>query len=141
MNAVDTNAILNSVIVLHQRSLAVYLSDAKPWMGKSGPEVADTLAAVAEDHRETADRISSFVLENGGNVSAGEFPMSFTSLHDLSVDFLLKKLVQHQREAIQFLQQASARLELAPMAKALVDEALGAAKANYDSLKELTTAA
>ena len=141
MNAVDTNAILNSVIILHNRSLAVYLSDATPWMGKSGPEVAETLEAIAEDNRDIADKISRFVIENSGDVAAGEFPMTFTSLHDLSVDYLLTKLVQHQQEAVQFLQQAAARLELAPMAKALVDEALGAARAHYDSLKELTTAA
>ena len=137
MSSAETNAILNQVIVLLNRSLAVYLGDARPWMGGAGPEVQETLAAIVGDQQQSADRLSELVLENGGDVMSGEFPMTFTSLHDLSIEFCLGKLIQRQQQDVQFLQQAVAALERSPLAKSLVEETLGAAKGHLESLQEL----
>lgn len=136
----ETNAILNQVIVLLNRSLAAYLADAVPWMGRAGAEVGESLTAMVKDQQQSADRLAEFVLDNGGDVAAGEFPMSFTALHDLSIEFCLKKLLQTQQEAVQYLQQAVAALERAPMAKALVEETLGSARGHLETLNELLTA-
>ena len=76
--------------------------------------------------------------ENRDDVAAGEFPMMFTAWHDLSIEFCLAKMIQRQKEAIQFIEQAVAALDRFPLAKALVEEALGASRGHLESLQELT---
>ena len=139
MSSAETNATLNQVIVLLNRSLAAYLADARPWMGNAGPEAVATLDAIVQDQRDAADRLSHLVLDGGGDVASGEFPMRFTSLHDLSFEYCLGQLIQRQQQDIQFLEQAVAALERAPLAKSLVEETLGAAKGHLQSLQELTS--
>lgn len=141
MSAAETNNILNRILVLHNRSLPVYLSDAVPWMSGGRDEVREVLSTIASDDRRTVDRIGAFILQNDGDVAAGEFPMQFTSLHDLSIDYCLQKVIERQRNDVQFLEQAAAALERAPMAQALAEEALGAAKGHLQSLEELVQGA
>ena len=138
MSTADPIAIVNQVIILLNRSLPMYLSDATPWMGRADSEVCEVLAAIVEDQKALADRLAEFVLENRDDVAAGEFPMMFTAWHDLSIEFCLAKMIQRQKEAIQFIEQAVAALDRFPLAKALVEEALGASRGHLESLQELT---
>ena len=63
--------------------------------------------------------------------------MEFTSLHDLSLDYLLGKLVQHQEETIREIDRCVGQLQTIPTIQAIAQEALGEAKGHLDSLREL----
>ena len=76
----------------------------------------------------------------GGEILQGEFPLEFTSLHDLSIDYLLGILIQRQENDITAIQECIEPLGSAPLAQALAEESLGAAKGNLDSLQELVAA-
>jgi len=133
----DTCRLLNQLISIHARSLPVYLMDAAPWVAKRESHATDVLNIVAADHELTADRIAELVMERGGAVSLGAFPMPFTGLHDLSLEYLISQLVLHQRNDTQRIQQIVELLASDPVAKSVAEETLGAAKGHLESLEEL----
>lgn len=137
MNSVDTNAVLNRLRVIHNRSLPTYLSSAVPWSRAGGEAASETLAQIAEDHKTMVDRLGQLILENGGVTEPGSFPLEFTSLHYLSLDFLMGKLIETQQELIREIEDCVQQLHLSPSSQAVAQEALGEAKGHLESLKEL----
>ena len=89
-----TNELLNRVLVLHERSLPVYVSYALADALDQTPKFAAVLRQMVEDQRRTVDRIATLVLESGGLVDRGEFPMNFTAYNDVSAAFLVKKIIE-----------------------------------------------
>ena len=137
MNQVDTNAVLNRLAVVHNRSLAAYLTYAAPWSSGNDIEAMKKLRDIAEQHRETVDRLGEMIMDNGGHVQTGAFPMHFAAWHDLSLSFLLDKLIDSQQAIISTVDECAQQLNLAPMHQAVAQEVLGAAKAHLDILNEV----
>jgi hypothetical protein len=137
MPAQSTIDLLNRLYVLHYRSLAVYLHYAPPNQLARHPQAAGVLAQVVADQTRTADRIGALILESGGTVDPGEFPMAFTGLHDLSLDYLLKQLIDRQQRTIAACERIAAQLDMAPFAQAVAREAVGEAKGHLENLQEL----
>lgn len=132
----STNEILNRLLVLHERSLPVYLSFAAPEHIEKSPAIGQVFRQMAADHMRTVDRLGTLVLENHGTVDHGEFPMSFTSLHDLSANYLLKLMIERQHKLISALGKLADMLATAPYAQAAAREALGEAKGHLENLEE-----
>ena len=76
----------------------------------------------------------------GGTPASGEFPMEFTGMHDLSVDHILRSVLDRQQFEVELIDQLSQQLTWDATAKALAQEALGAAKAHIQSLEECSSA-
>ena len=136
----STNEILNRFLILHERSLPVYLSFAAPEHIEKSPRIGQVFRQMAEDHLRTVDRLGSLVLENHGTVTHGEFPMSFTSLHDLAADYLLKLMIERQEKVISAVEKLANMLSHAPYAQAAAREALGEAKGHLENLEEAAAA-
>jgi Ni,Fe-hydrogenase maturation factor len=66
--------------------------------------------------------------------------MSFTSLHDLSLAYLLKLLIERQQKTIAACEKLADALSLAPYAQAAAREAVGEAKGHLENLQELQAA-
>ena len=137
MPAPSTIEVLNRLYVLHHRSLAVYLHYAAPHELARHPKARAVLADMAADQARTADKLATLILDSGGLVDPGEFPMAFTGLHDLSVEYLVKQLIERQHKHIAACQKLADLLSLAPYAQAAAREALGEAKGHLDNLTEL----
>jgi hypothetical protein len=133
----QTIAGLNRLSVLHSRSLPIYLQYTTPWVASGREDVTELLAQIAEDQQSVVGRIGSMILANHELVDAGEFPIDFTSLHDLSIDYLLGLLIDRQRAMIVESEQCVQELAANAMAQAVAQEAVGSAKAHLDSLLEL----
>ena len=133
----STNEILNRLLILHERSLPVYLSYAHPEHIEKSPRIGQVFRQMAEDHLRTVDRLGMLVLENHGTVTHGEFPMSFTSLHDLSLSYLLKLLIERQQKHIVVCEKLAEQLSMAPYAQAAAREVVGEAKGHLENLQEL----
>jgi bacterioferritin (cytochrome b1) len=136
----ETIHLLNRLLAIHMRSFVQYLRYAKPYVPPGREEVLETVEAVAEDQEVMSDRISRMVIDAGSLPRTGEFPMEFTDLHDLSVDFLLQAAVRYQEYDVQTIQEIVTRLAAEPASRAIAEEALGMAKGHLDSLRELTRA-
>ena len=139
MSPPSTTEILNRLLVLHERSLPMYLSYAPPYQLAANPHAQAVLDQVVSDQKRTIDRLATIVLDSGGTVDYGEFPMSFTSLHDLSLAYLLKLLIERQEKFIAACERLADQLSLAPYAQAAAREAVGEAKGHLENLKELQT--
>ncbi len=129
--------VLNRLYVLHHRSLAVYLNYAQPNQLARQAHEKTVLGQMAADQNRTADKLAAMILDANGLVDPGEFPMSFTGLHDLSVDYLVKLLIERQKKHIAACEKLADLLDLAPYAQAAAREAVGEAKGHLDNLTEL----
>ena len=67
----------------------------------------------------------------------GDFPMSFTDKHDLSIDYLLNIACAYHQQDIAALNLLVEQLQQTPAAKALAEETLGMAKGHLDALREM----
>ncbi len=139
MNSDATNRVLDRLRAIHAYSLPMYLSYAAPWWHEGDEAARETLAHIVTDQKEMIDRIGSMIVEGEGAVEPGEFPMEFTSYNDLSMDYLVGKMIEHQERDVEAIERCAAQLAHDPMAKALAEESLGAAKGHLDSLRELRT--
>ena len=137
MSLVSTNEVLNRILVLHSRSLPMYLSYAPAWQQEEATESAAVLYQIVADQKKSIDRLATFVLDNGGTVDNGEFPMSFTALHDLSVKYVINLCRERQVTVIAALEKLTEMLALAPLAQALAREVLGEAKGHLQNLQDL----
>jgi hypothetical protein len=132
MRTRDRAATLNRLLQIHYRSLPMYLASAKPWVPRGQEKAAETLELVVADQKRTIEKITQALLDLGADIRVGEFPMVFTDMHDLSVDYVLKELVEAQRQDIAAIEVCVADLAGDPLAQ----EALGAAKGHLESLEE-----
>ena len=137
MSPPSTIDVLNRLLVLHERSLPMYLGYAPPNRLEDHPQAKAVLDQIVEDQRRTIDRLATIVLDSGGTVDFGEFPMAFTSLHDLSLEYLLKLMVERQTKFVAACENLANLLATAPFAQAAAREALGEAKGHLENLKEL----
>jgi hypothetical protein len=140
MTSPSTIQVLNRLLALHDRSLPMYLGYAAPWTLGDDSAAKETLSLIVADQREMADRIGKAILDAGGVVSHARFPMHYTAYHDLSYEFLVKQMISAQKQDIAAIEQCVAQLEHEPAARALAEEALGAAKGHLESLSELAQA-
>jgi hypothetical protein len=137
MSPPSTTDIVNRLLVLHERSLPMYLSYAPPGDLAANPHAQSVLNQIVTDQKRTIDRLATIVLDTNGIVDYGEFPMSFTSLHDLSLAYLLKLLIERQERFISACERLADMLTLAPYAQAAAREAVGEAKGHLENLREL----
>jgi len=137
MSPPSTTDILNRLLVLHVRSLPMYLSYAPPYQLSRHKNAKAVLDQIVEDQKRTIDRLGTLILDSGGTLDYGEFPMSFTSLHDLSLSYLLKQMIERQQKFITVGERLADALSMAPYAQAAAREAVGEAKGHLENLQEL----
>ena len=127
---------INRLLTVLERSLPIYLSYAKPWTRKGDQKATTALAHIVEDQQKLAARATELVLELGPT-NQGEYPNEFYDVHDLSLDFLLSKLVEFQKLDVTTLQRCAEQLRSDRQAAEVADEALGAARGHLETLEEL----
>jgi hypothetical protein len=137
MNVTDTNAILNRLLILHNRSLPTYLSYAVPWVERGNDSARETLDLIVDGHRSTVERVGKMILDSGGSVATGEFPLRYAAYHDLSFEFLRKRMIEYEEQMIDAISRYVEQLRPSPTAQAVALEAMGEAKAHLQSLREL----
>lgn len=136
MSDIDVVGELNRVVAIHRSSLATYLADASPWVRGQREGDVGAIRQIASNQHEIANELGDYILELNGVADTGSFPIEFTGYHDLSFDFLAPRIVADLTREIAEMEQVSGRLADHPRAQALIDRAIGAAKAHVDLLSE-----
>jgi hypothetical protein len=133
--------VLNELMVLHGRSLAVYLNYATPWGQRrvSGDGI-DVIGAIAVSHLAFVDEVGEMLLSGDSEVERGEFPMVYTGYHDLSIDFMLTKMLASEQATIERLRACAERAE-ADRVRAIAERSLGASQAHLQELEEFIASA
>ena len=136
MSDQQTIDVLNRLMAIHYRSLPMYLSHAPPWKTRGDERAAETLGDVVADQQQMCHRFSAEIQRRGGTIDTGEFPTEYTDMHFLSLDYVLGRLIDAQRQDIAQIESCVAAAPDAEI-RALAEESLGMAKGHLDSLEEL----
>jgi hypothetical protein len=134
----SANQALNRLLILLSRSLPMYLGDAAPWVSYNGDATRDALENLVIDLKRYIEQLTRLLNDRRQTIDPGEFPMTFTDLHDLSLDFLLKRLVEHQRRNVQAIEQCVLQLRDDAQGLALAEEILSNARGHLETLESLT---
>ena len=137
MSQPDIHRSMNRLLTILYRSLPMYLTFACPWTHRGDEKAVTGLARIVDDQKKLAARVAEAILEHHGPIAMGEYPLDFPDTHDLSLDYLLTKLVQCQKNDIAALERCVSELQKDRPAAALAEEALGAARGHLETLEEL----
>lgn len=132
-------ALLNRLLAVHGRSLVSYLAEAVPWVRDGQGEAAELLTTMAGEQQGIVDKLGTMIVDEGGRLEPGGFPMLFTGYHDLSLDFLLSKLVELQGNDISVIQSVVNAADEGTATRAVAEDALGSAKGFLESLREFSS--
>ena len=132
-----TIELLNDLMAIEYRSFPMYLIDACPWTHQGDEKASETLENIVADQKAMVQRIVEFILDAGGRVETGEYPMEFTDTHFLSLDFLLKELLRYQRQDVAAIERVVRELSDNRAARELAEETLGAQRAHLEAIESL----
>jgi len=128
---------LNRLHVIEHRSLATYLADACPWTHPGDEPATKAIASILADQQAMAGRVAELIDARNGRVARGSFPMEYTDMNMLSLDFLITELVRCQKRDISEIEQIVADLATDREARELAEEVLGSERAHLEALEEL----
>ena len=129
--------VLNRLLTIEMRSLPMYLVNTSSWDDPHNEAAVQTIIHTAEDQQAMASRVARLIQMREGAVVVGEFPMAYTDLNFLSLDFLLRRLVAAQRGDVEAVRRCVEELDNDPIARELAEEILGAEKAHLEAFEEL----
>lgn len=102
MAASHVNDRLNDLLIDLGKSLLQYSQEAWPWSGKSGAgDVRPTLDRLAEEQRQSVRELFESLDISGHAVDFGVFPDEYTSLHYVSVEYLLDQLAVNSAAVVE----------------------------------------
>ncbi|PQO35404.1 hypothetical protein [Blastopirellula marina] len=128
--------VLNQIAALHRNSMPTYLSFTHPWAGEGDEEAVDVLRQIAIDHKYVVDKIMTPLEAAGQDEHLGNFPMEYTGLHDLSIEYLVRRAVPYQELLIRRLEDLLDGMPDEAAPRELAEESLGLAKGHLKNLQE-----
>jgi hypothetical protein len=131
------NLALNEILVILHRSLPVYLSHAAPWVAYGNEEAHRVLARIVAEKEDHVHRLTELLDARRYTIDRGEFPMDYTSLHDVSLDYLLNELIGGQRQEVQRIDDCERRLAGDREGRVLAAEVLDTAQRHLRWLETL----
>jgi hypothetical protein len=132
----DSNAALNRLLHILSRSLPMYLEQARPWSDDDQQHVRTTLDRLLADQRLFAGRVAQAIRARRQRPDPGPFPTRFAAVNDVALDYLLRRLIDAQRDDVHAIQQCVEELADAPEV-GLAEEVLGNARGHLDNLQGL----
>ena len=109
--------VLNRILRMLCRSLPMYLDSARPWSDNDDRSAWIVLARLIADQRTLARRVAQALLDEGAQPDPGPFPSAFAAMNDLSLAFVLERIVQRQRAEVEALAACVGELADAPRAR------------------------
>ncbi|WDI39804.1 hypothetical protein [Bremerella sp. P1] len=128
--------LLNQVAALHHRSLPTYLTYARPWVRSGSEANAAIIEDIAADHHDLVQRILRVLEADDRPVMLGDFPMNYTDLNDLSLDFILQELMHYERRLLKTLEEIASWMDRDQSSYLLVNMAIGMAMGHLENLAE-----
>lgn len=101
MTQSDTNAQLNELLILIGRSLLQYLGESWPWVGDDAVPLGQSIQKQGQDQQAEISRIVDLLDRRYHPIEFGAFPTEYTSLHYVSIDYLLDQLLAEQAALVE----------------------------------------
>ncbi|HEY2837958.1 MAG TPA: hypothetical protein VGJ26_02330 [Pirellulales bacterium] len=129
---------LNRLYIIENRSLAMYMVDACPWSHSGDEKTSQVIAHIVADQKAMSQRLADLIDAREGRVHNASFPMQFTDLNLVSLDYLVGELARLLRQDIEAIRACVEKLAGDREAQELAEEILGAEQAHLEALEDLT---
>jgi hypothetical protein len=116
-----TATILQGVVRREGRSLLQYVHDSFPWTQTGNQEMLTKIQALVEEERAATAALARFLIEQRFPPPyLGAYPTGFTTINYVSLESLLPRLLDFQKEAVAALQRDLAEVTDADARKQLL---------------------
>jgi hypothetical protein len=129
--------LLNQLFAIENRTLPTYLADACPWTHPGDESATTALTHILADQQAMVGRLGELIDARGGRVDRGSFPMEYTDMNLLSLDFLLLEMIRCQKRDLVDIERIVAGLGTDREARELAEEVLGSERAHLEALEDL----
>jgi hypothetical protein len=104
-------ALLETVIRREGRSLLQYVSESFPWTKAGADQALTQVRDLASEERDGVAALSKFLTRRRHTAPyLGPYPMGFTTMNFVSLEYLLPRLTEEQRKAVATLERDRAAL-------------------------------
>lgn len=127
---------LNRLLAIHCCSLPMYMLDSGSW-ASNAPKESELLQAmnnIVVGHKNLSQKIASTIMDLGGVVNTPTFPMEFTDMNFLSLDYMAREALALQIRDLAEIEKIVWDVSSNADAKIVAQEALGEAKAHLELL-------
>ncbi len=99
-------ALVQDVVRRESLSMLNYVGDAFPWTTSRGTLALARLREIVHAHREAVAVLGRFLVKKRAPVGyIGSYPMGFTTINFLSLEYLLPRLAEDERRGVQILER------------------------------------
>jgi len=128
------NELLNELLIRLHRSLVQYVLDAWLWSTPEAVPLKGALLTLLERQREDVGLLANLLTQRRHAIDFGTYPMEFTRVNYLAVEFLFSKLCDHQHSLVKSFEQAVGNLDDDPQGKEIVQVIAKSQKKGLDQL-------
>ena len=139
MTDATTIRLLHRAAAILRDSLPRYLMLCPPANLRGEGAARAALRSAADDNELHLSVIGKLLEDHGGNVSPSTFPLAYTSLNDLGMDYLVERLAVGAEHDYVALDTIARQLPYGTLEQARVEEAAGAVQAHADSWRLVTS--
>lgn len=105
----DDTPLIQDVLRRESRSVLQYVGDAYPWTEAGKAQELDQLQAVIHEEQEAIGGLMRYLQRHrASTLPSGTYPVGFTTLNFVSLDYILKLLSSYEEQSIADLQAAEA---------------------------------
>jgi glycine cleavage system regulatory protein len=132
-----TQTLLQDILRRESRSLLQYLQESFPWTTSDRQSAVAQVRAMSQEERDALTRVARFLIRHQIDLPyLGSFPMDFTTINFIGLDYAVPLLVKSEREAIADLEHDLPQIANAD-ARGLVQEILTVKQRHLKDLENL----
>ncbi len=131
---------LSELLLAQRFSLAIYLRYGHQWTRAGDEPIVKAIRRISDDHELHADRITQLLLGREASVPHGHFPLEFTAHDETALSYLLPKLIQHERQMVERIEQSRGDWGADAEVRRLLETLLGVEKGHLETLTQLERA-
>jgi hypothetical protein len=128
---------LNRLLAITRYSLASYLAYAPSWACRGEEPGLEAARRVAAGQQAETVRVGRLLVRRHGYAESGRFPMQFAGYNDLALDYLVQRLIEHERLMIDEIGRCAEQLAGDPEAEGMAEEVLAGERRHLGLLTRL----
>jgi hypothetical protein len=135
----QTQTALQDILRRESRSVLIYVAEAYPWTNSTGTKALAGLQHLIAVEREAIACLGRFLVRQRIPLPyLPSYPAHFTTINFLALDFILPRLIEHERQSIAELENDLAAVKN-PAARAEVEKLLDLKRKHLPQLEELAS--
>lgn len=132
-----TQTLLQDILRRESRSALLYTGEAYPWTTVSEETALASLRQIIAAERDAVTRLGQFLVRQRIPLPyLPPFPTSFTTINFLALDYLLPRLIEHERQSIAEL-EVDLHAVKEPAARAEVEKLLAMKRRHLPQMEAL----